>query len=160
MQACFPLYPPPSFPFLPLPPPTHPCPLPFPILLNFPPGATNAGLQIQRVIEKRCVYSKKQKRWNQRVKSTEKKGGKTEGGEGSVNTSVPLKPLEETDLNRAVLLFIIIKGNNPSLAQIYKLPQRTTGPACSGGPARSKGSVCPEGPMCTGGPACSGGLVC
>lgn len=39
------------------------------------------------------------------------------GREGGVNTSVPLKPSEETDLNGEFLLFIIIKGNNPSLAK-------------------------------------------
>lgn len=37
--------------------------------------------------------------------------------DGGVNTSVPLKPSEETDLSGAFLLFIIIKGNNPSLAK-------------------------------------------
>lgn len=96
------------------------------IPLIFPQEPRNAGLQIQRVIKKRCVYSKEQKLWNERVKSRgEKKERKkkwqresAEGGrEGGVNTSVPLKPSEETDLNGAFLLFIIIKGNNPPSAK-------------------------------------------
>lgn len=46
-------------------PPTTPLMIP----LIFPQEPRNAGLQIQRVIKKRCVYSKEQKLWNERVKS-------------------------------------------------------------------------------------------
>lgn len=59
--------PPPALPNI---PPPHPPPAtPLMIPLIFPQEPRNAGLQIQRVIKKRCVYSKEQKLWNERVKS-------------------------------------------------------------------------------------------
>lgn len=113
------------FPIKQTPPPSTPHPHllnPLPILLIFPQEPQMLGCK-SNVSSRSVVCTVRNK--NAGTKSKEQdcwRGGdcreKAQGGrEGGVNTSVPLKPSEETDLSGEFLLFIIIKGNNPSLAK-------------------------------------------